>query len=70
MDDIDRLVGIITERVKARLNGHGGQRSESLRVLSREELRLTPCHDVPGEQCNDCGLCAARRPESVRAIQG
>ncbi len=69
MDDIDRLVGIIAERVKARLNGGNGHRSESLRVLSREELRATPCSDVPGEQCNDCGMCAARRPESVRAVQ-
>jgi deoxyribose-phosphate aldolase len=69
MDDIDRLVGIITERVKARLNGGSGYRSEGLRVLSREELRATPCSDAPGPQCDDCGMCAARRPESVRAIQ-
>src|SRR5947209_3488245 len=68
MDDIDRLVGIITERVKARLNGNG-QRPDTLRVLSREELRATACSDVPGEQCNDCGMCATRRPESVRSIQ-
>src|SRR4051812_40234505 len=75
MDDIDRLVGIITERVKARLNGTangggsaGAQRSESLRVVPREELRNTPCVDVPHEGCNACGLGAPRRPESVRAV--
>ena len=68
MDDIDRLVGIITERVKARLNG-GGQRSEALRILPREELRSLPCTDTPShEACDDCGMCATRRPESVRAV--
>jgi deoxyribose-phosphate aldolase len=64
MDDIDRLVGIIADRVKARLNGVG----RSLRVLSREELRATPCTDDPSHECSDCGMCATRRPESVRAI--
>ena len=69
MDDIDRLVGIITERVKARLNG-GGQRSEALRLLPREEMHKHACTDTPShEACNDCGMCATRRPESVRAIQ-
>ena len=69
MDDIDRLVGIITERVKARLNG-GGQRSEALRLLPREEMHKHACTDAPShEACNDCGMCATRRPESVRAIQ-
>jgi len=70
MDDIDRLVGIITERVKARLNGGAGaQRSESLRLLPREQLREVPCTDVPShEACDDCGMCATRRPESVRAV--
>ena len=70
MDDIDRLVGIITERVKARLNGGGGQRSEALRVVAREELHKHACTDTPShEACGDCGMCATRRPESVRAIQ-
>jgi hypothetical protein len=35
MDDIDRLVGIIAERVKARLNGASPQRSEALRLVPR-----------------------------------
>ena len=72
MDVIDRLLGIITERVKARLNGGGGgggQRSDGLKLMSRDELRATPCTDVPHEGCNDCGMCATRRPESVRAVQ-
>jgi deoxyribose-phosphate aldolase len=70
MDDIDRLVGIITERVKARLHGNGSpQRSEALRQLPREELHKVACTDSPShEACNDCGMCATRRPESVRAI--
>ena len=69
MDDIDRLVGIITERVKARLHGAAPQRSDSLRQLSREELRQVPCTDAPShEACDDCGMCAARRPESTRAV--
>jgi deoxyribose-phosphate aldolase len=67
MDDIERLVGLITERVKARLND--GARAPALRVLSRAELRATPCSGDPGHECSDCGgLCAVRRPESVRAI--
>jgi deoxyribose-phosphate aldolase len=70
MDDIDRLVGIITERVKARLNGGGTpQRSEALRQIPRAELHQHACTDSPShEACNDCGMCATRRPESVRAI--
>ncbi len=73
MDDMDRLVAIIADRVKARLNGGsvsggGGVRSDGLRVLSRDELRDAPCTDHPGEHCSDCGMCATRRPESVRAI--
>ena len=70
MDDIDRLVGIITERVKARLNGGGApQRSEALRQVPRAELHQHACTDDPShEACNDCGMCATRRPESVRAI--
>ena len=68
MDDVDRLVAVIAERVKARLNGGTAHYSDGLRVLSRQELRDTPCTDAPGEGCNDCGLCVTRRPEGVRAI--
>ena len=64
---MDRLVAIIADRVKARLNG-GTLHSPSLPMLSREALRDTPCTDHPGEQCNDCGMCATRRPESVRNV--
>jgi deoxyribose-phosphate aldolase len=66
MDDVERLVAIITDRVKARLNGHS-TRSPSL-PMAREQLRETACTDHPGEQCNDCGMCASRRPESVRNV--
>ncbi len=60
-DDIDRLVDIIADRVRARLDG--GPR---LTVL-----RDTPCENdaAPGNDCGECGLCVIRRPWSVRAIQ-
>src|SRR5881227_1174619 len=71
MDDIDRLVGIIAERVKQRLNGGGATayRAEALRVVAKDQLREVPCVDSPShEACGDCGMCATRRPESVRAV--
>lgn len=62
-DDIDRLVEIIADRVRARLDGGGGPRLTL--------LRDTPCDDdsAPGNDCGECGLCVIRRPWSVRAIQ-
>jgi deoxyribose-phosphate aldolase len=62
MDDIDRLVAVIAERVQARL-GAGG--------VPTRPLRETECTEPPSaETCGGCGMCAARRPWSVRAIQG
>jgi len=59
--EVDRLVDIITERVRSRLGGGGlvsfGGRGE--------------CNDdsAPGENCEECGSCVIRRPWSVRAIE-
>jgi len=59
--EVDRLVDIITERVRARLGGPAplqlGKRSDCLD------------DSAPGESCADCGSCVVRRPWSVRAIE-
>jgi deoxyribose-phosphate aldolase len=58
--DLDRLVELIADRVKARLGG--GEPPKPLREIE--------CTDAPStESCTGCGMCAARRPWSVRAIQ-
>jgi deoxyribose-phosphate aldolase len=60
--DLDRLVDLIAERVRARLAGH----PESGIPPSRG-----PCLDdgAPGEDCGTCGACVVRRPWSVRALE-
>lgn len=72
--DIDRLVDIIAERVRARLNGAapglaarpGPTEHTSLPVLARDR---GPCHDDTNEDCTSCGACVVRRPWTVRAIE-
>jgi deoxyribose-phosphate aldolase len=72
--DIDRLVDIITERVRARLEGAtpaGGGKAgptgkPNLVVLPRDR---GPCTDDSDEDCASCGACVVRRPWSVRAIE-
>ena len=62
--DIDRLVDLITDRVRARMNGGAPVRPADLRPLREVE-----CTDAPSEEsCAGCGMCASRRPWSVRAI--
>jgi len=56
-DDIERLVSVITDRVRARL------------AAAPSSLRDTPCEHEPGPECAECGMCVVRRPWSVRAIQ-
>jgi deoxyribose-phosphate aldolase len=58
-DEVERLVTLITERVRARLPG------------SSPPLRDIPCDDekAPGNDCASCGLCVVRRPWSVRAVE-
>jgi deoxyribose-phosphate aldolase len=60
-EDIDRLVEIIADRVKARMNGASA---------GLVPLREQPCTEPPSnEACSGCGMCASRRPWSVRAIE-
>jgi deoxyribose-phosphate aldolase len=63
--DLDRLVEIITERVRARLGGGAATR---LPLAPRDR---GPCLDdaAPGEDCSTCGACVVRRPWSVRAVE-
>ena len=63
--DMDRLVELIADRVKARLGGAPAPvRHDALRPLREIE-----CVDAPTtESCAGCGMCASRRPWSVRAI--
>src|SRR3569623_3046281 len=65
MSDVDRLVELITQRVKERLNGSPGAK---LNVLPRDRGE---CYDdsAPGEDCAECGSCGVRRPWSVRAME-
>ncbi len=55
--DIDRLVDLITERVRARLTAPAPADLGS------------PCDDGPSDDCASCGACVVRRPWSVRAIE-
>lgn len=67
MSDVDRLVELITQRVKERLHGQPAQ--VKLNVLPRDRGE---CNDdsAPGEDCAGCGACVVRRPWSVRAMEG
>src|SRR5690348_6405668 len=70
MSDVDRLVELITQRVKERLNDRlDGRPQAKLNVLPRDRGE---CNDdsAPGEDCNECGSCVVRRPWSVRAMEG
>ena len=63
-DDVEKLVALIADRVRARL---GDAAPKKLPVL----LRDIPCDNdtADGNDCKECGLCVVRRPWSVRAIQ-
>jgi deoxyribose-phosphate aldolase len=66
--DVDALADLIASRVRARIAGGNGP---SLPVVSADRpLREIECNDEPNEpSCAGCGMCASRRPWSVRAIQ-
>lgn len=66
MSDVDRLVELITQRVRDQLNSRPQAR---LNVLPRDRGE---CNDdtAPGEDCASCGSCVVRRPWSVRAMEG
>ncbi len=57
--DIDRLVNLITERVRSRLNQDVVQLGD----------RSGDCNSDDGQDCSTCGSCVVRRPWSVRAIE-
>ncbi len=65
--DVDRLVDMIVDRVKERMNGQPA--AVKLNVLPRDRGE---CNDdgAPGEDCASCGSCVVRRPWSVRAMEG
>ena len=68
-EDLDPLVDLITSRVKARLAGISVP-SASAALMDGRPLREVECTDSPStEACSGCGMCASRRPWSVRAIQ-
>jgi deoxyribose-phosphate aldolase len=59
-DDLDQLVALIADRVKARMAG----------ATPLVPLREQECNEPPSaEACGGCGMCASRRPWSVRAIK-
>jgi deoxyribose-phosphate aldolase len=62
--DVDRLVDLITDRVRARLGGGA--------AASGPAAGRGPCtnDEAPGEDCASCGACVVRRPWSVRAMEG
>jgi deoxyribose-phosphate aldolase len=61
--EMDKLVELIADRVKARLNGGGPAAAPSV------PLREQECTEPPStEACSGCGMCASRRPWSVRAL--
>ncbi len=74
--DIDALADLIASRVRARIAG-----GTSLPVVNAvhthpptqatdRPLREVPCTDEPNDtNCAGCGMCASRRPWSVRAIE-
>ena len=78
--DDDALIEAIASEVRARLmaggDGPGYTRSalgpstaadNSLKVLTVDELRKTPCYDDPAT-CGGCGMCVVRRPWDAKAI--
>ncbi len=65
--EVDKLVEVITERVRASL---ASSPRAALTVLAPRDRG--ECHDdeAPGEDCAGCGVCVVRRPWSVRAAEG
>ncbi|MGE0403558.1 MAG: deoxyribose-phosphate aldolase [Kofleriaceae bacterium] len=64
---MDKLVDMIVDRVRSRLNGQPS--AVKLNVLPRDRGE---CNDdsADGEDCASCGSCVVRRPWSVRAMEG
>jgi deoxyribose-phosphate aldolase len=67
--DVDALADLIASRVRARIAG-GATLPVTQSARADRPLREVECTDEPTEQnCAGCGMCASRRPWSVRAIQ-
>src|SRR4051812_46442648 len=66
--DVDRLVDLITQRVRDRLGRSDATPAAKLALLPRDR---GACDDdgAPGEDCASCGSCVVRRPWSVRAVE-
>ncbi|HEY4177729.1 MAG TPA: deoxyribose-phosphate aldolase [Kofleriaceae bacterium] len=64
MSDVDRLVEIIVDRVRERM-----QPQNKLALAPRDRGECTD-DSAPGEDCASCGSCVVRRPWSVRAMEG
>jgi deoxyribose-phosphate aldolase len=65
--EVDKLVEVITERVRASL---AGTSRASLNVLAPKDRGECNDDQAPGEDCASCGVCVVRRPWSVRATEG
>ena len=64
MSDVDRLVELITAKVRERLSG------PSLAAVKPRDRGDCTNDEAPGEDCAGCGVCVIRRPWSVRAMEG
>ena len=73
--DLDALADLIASRVRTRLAGQGRLPVVSAHGHTHDRpndrpLREIECTEEPNEtNCAGCGMCAARRPWSVRAIE-
>ncbi len=71
--ELDRLVEIIAERVRARISSPSSMAANRTATMTTAlpVLRDISCDDdsSPHNDCANCGLCVVRRPWSVRAIE-
>lgn len=65
--DMDRLVEEIRQRVLQQLAQSPARAGVAAPAHDSRPLREQPC-DGPAEHCSACGLCAVRRPETVRSV--
>lgn len=69
MSDVDRLVDLITDKVRARLAAQSVAGPGLTTIKPRDRGDCT-ADDAPGADCASCGSCVVRRPWSVRAMEG
>jgi deoxyribose-phosphate aldolase len=68
-NDVDRLVELITAKVRERI-ADTPRPAVSLNVLPPRDRGDCTDDSAPGEDCASCGVCVIRRPWSVRAMEG